>query len=154
MSALAMSADVMMKAPIFLDDSGGLDILELRARARRMKKQYGIQLFIVDYLQLLGSKHDKVDGRQHETAGISRSIKGTPRSLGARPRAQPAQLPETHREGKPRLPTCATRLDRAGRRRRHALRRPSRYDDPGEATTDPSPAIVNIASSATGRRDR
>ena len=60
---LMQAADVL-KAPIYLDDTGGLDILELRARARRLKRKYDIELFVIDYLQLLNSHDHRRDGRQ------------------------------------------------------------------------------------------
>src|SRR5205814_9757934 len=48
---LTGSAGTLANAPLFIDDSSGLSILQLRAKARRMYQQYGIKLFVVDYLQ-------------------------------------------------------------------------------------------------------
>lgn len=78
---LMRAADVLSKAPIYLDDTAGLDVLELRARARRMKKKYDVQLIIVDYLQLLQSKEYAKQGRQLETANISNNLKAMAKEL-------------------------------------------------------------------------
>jgi len=63
-------------APIFIDDSPGITILELRAKARRMQMKHGIKLIIIDYLQLM-SGHDsfKKHNREQEISEISRNIK-------------------------------------------------------------------------------
>jgi replicative DNA helicase len=53
---LVQAASVLNKAPIYMDDTGGLDVMELRARARRMKKKYNIDLIVIDYLQLLNCR--------------------------------------------------------------------------------------------------
>lgn len=101
---LAQAADRLMKAPIFLDDSGGLDIVELRARARRMKKKHDIALLVVDYLQLLQSPDVRRQGRQVEISLISNAIKSMAKELRV-PVLVLSQLnraPEA-REGKPRL---------------------------------------------------
>jgi replicative DNA helicase len=103
---LASAADIFSKAPIFLDDTGGLDILELRARARRMKKKYGIELFIVDYLQLLHCRERSREGRQNEISTISGALKNMAKELKV-PVLVISQLnraPEARdREGRPRL---------------------------------------------------
>jgi replicative DNA helicase len=78
---LTRAASVLSKAPVFLDDTGGLDILELRARARRMRKKYGIELVVIDYLQLLHSKEYARQGRQMETAAISDNLKSMSKEL-------------------------------------------------------------------------
>lgn len=78
---LIQAASVLMKAPIFFDDTGGLDILELRARTRRMKKKHNVELIIIDYLQLLHSKEHARQGRQIETAEISGNLKAMAKEL-------------------------------------------------------------------------
>ena len=101
---LVQAASVLSKAPIYLDDTAGLDILELRARARRMKKQYNIELIVVDYLQLLHSKEYERQGRQLETANISGNLKAMAKELKV-PVLVLSQLnraPERS-EGKPKL---------------------------------------------------
>jgi replicative DNA helicase len=78
---LTQAASALLKAPVYLDDTGGLDILELRARARRMWKKRKVQLIIVDYLQLLHSREYQRQGRQAETADISGNLKAMAKEL-------------------------------------------------------------------------
>jgi replicative DNA helicase len=78
---LVNAADQLTRAPIFLDDAAGLDIMELRARARRMKKKHDIQFIIVDYLQLLHSREDAKQGRQIEIASVSGHLKAMAKEL-------------------------------------------------------------------------
>ncbi|MBI2441647.1 MAG: replicative DNA helicase [Lentisphaerae bacterium] len=78
---LMQAADLLMKAPIFLDDTGGLEILELRRRARRMKREHNIAILVVDYLQLLHAPERSREGRQQEIAYISGSLKNMAKEL-------------------------------------------------------------------------
>jgi replicative DNA helicase len=69
-------------APIFIDDTPALSVLELRAKARRLKAQHNIQLIIIDYLQLMSSDTGKSTGnREQEIAFISRSLKQLAKEL-------------------------------------------------------------------------
>ncbi len=68
-------------APLYIDDSSGLSVMELRAKARRMYVQYGIKLFVIDYLQLLHSTNQRCQNRQQEIADISNGIKGISKEL-------------------------------------------------------------------------
>ena len=63
------------------DDSSALSILQLRAKARRMHLQYGIKLFVVDYLQLVHSTARRAENRQQEIADISSGIKSLAKEL-------------------------------------------------------------------------
>lgn len=78
---LTSAAGKLANANLFIDDSAGLSILQLRAKARRMFQQYGIKLFVVDYLQLLHSTSTKADNRQQEIAQISSGIKALAKEL-------------------------------------------------------------------------
>jgi len=80
--ALARATRDLQKSQIFIDDTPGLDVMELRAKARRLKKQFGIKMIAIDYLQLLtsGSRRAK-DNRQIEIAEISAGIKGLAKEL-------------------------------------------------------------------------
>lgn len=78
---LTAAAAALNKAPLYIDDTSGLSILQLRAKARRMWQQHGIRLFIVDYLQLLHSTNRRVDNRQQEVADISAGIKALAKEL-------------------------------------------------------------------------
>jgi len=78
---LSGAAGKMANAPLYIDDTGGLAILQLRAKARRMWQQYGIKLFVIDYLQLLHSPSRRAENRQQEIAEISGGIKALAKEL-------------------------------------------------------------------------
>ncbi|MBQ4440280.1 MAG: replicative DNA helicase [Kiritimatiellae bacterium] len=73
--------DRLKKAPLVVDDSAGLDVMDLRARARRMKKQHGIELIVIDYLQLCQCRDMAKQGRQQEVSMISQQIKAMAKEL-------------------------------------------------------------------------
>ena len=76
------AAGRLSNSKLFIDDSAGLSILQLRARARRMSQQHGIKLFVIDYLQLLHSTARRSqDNRQQEIAEISSGIKALAKEL-------------------------------------------------------------------------
>jgi replicative DNA helicase len=79
---LTNAASKLAEAKIFIDDSAGLTILELRAKARRLKAQQQVQLIVVDYLQLLRSTSRRAqDNRQLEISEISAGLKGLAKEL-------------------------------------------------------------------------
>ena len=78
---LTGAAGKLAAAPLIVDDTSALSILQLRARARRLKQQHGIKLFVIDYLQLLHSTSRKADNRQQEIADISGGIKALAKEL-------------------------------------------------------------------------
>src|SRR5271169_3722688 len=78
---LTGAAGKLPNAPLFIDDSAGLSILQMRAEARRMAQQYGIKLCVVDYLQLLHSTARRAENRQQEIADISSGIKSLAKEL-------------------------------------------------------------------------
>jgi replicative DNA helicase len=104
--SLTAAASKLAEAKIFIDDSASLTILELRAKARRLKAQQNVQLIIVDYLQLLRSTSRRaLDNRQLEISEISAGLKGLAKELKI-PLIVVAQLnrqPEARSGGKPRL---------------------------------------------------
>jgi replicative DNA helicase len=73
-SNLAKAAALLGQAPIWIDDSPGLSLLEIRSRARRLKSQHDLKMIIVDYLQLVTGPPG-VESRQQEISQISRSLK-------------------------------------------------------------------------------
>jgi replicative DNA helicase len=82
MPRLAEAGNKLAKSNIFIDDTSGLSILELRAKARRMKEKYGIELLVIDYLQLLRSSSKRAqENRQIEVAEISYGIKALSKEL-------------------------------------------------------------------------
>jgi replicative DNA helicase len=104
--SLTAAASKLAEAQIFIDDSASLSILELRAKARRLKAQKDIKLIVVDYLQLLRSTTRRAqDNRQLEISEISAGLKGLAKELKV-PVLVLAQLnrqPEARTGGKPRL---------------------------------------------------
>jgi replicative DNA helicase len=104
--SLTAAASKLAEAKIFIDDSASLSILELRAKARRLKAQQDVQLLIVDYLQLLRSTSRRAqDNRQLEISEISAGLKALAKELKI-PVIVVAQLnrqPEQRAGGKPRL---------------------------------------------------
>ncbi|GJM20011.1 MAG: hypothetical protein DHS20C14_22240 [Phycisphaeraceae bacterium] len=79
--SLTEAAEALRDAPIHIDDTPGLTILQLRARARRMAQRHGVRCLIIDYLQLLSSPGSARESRQVEVSEISRSIKALAREL-------------------------------------------------------------------------
>ncbi|MFH1782046.1 MAG: replicative DNA helicase [Candidatus Omnitrophota bacterium] len=77
---LTNAAGKLSEAQIFIDDTAGLSVLELRAKARRLKSQHDIQLIMVDYLQLMQGPPGS-ENRQQEISEISRSLKALAREL-------------------------------------------------------------------------
>lgn len=79
---LTEAASQLAELPLYIDDTPQLSVNALRARARRMKRQYGIGLLVVDYLQLMqGSKASSSDNRVQEVSEISQGLKTIAREL-------------------------------------------------------------------------
>ncbi|MFT5285816.1 MAG: replicative DNA helicase [Planctomycetota bacterium] len=76
---LTNAADELSRTRIFFDDTPALSIMSVRSRARRVRAQYGLDIIIIDYLQLLTAS--KSDNRQHEIGIISRGLKALAREL-------------------------------------------------------------------------
>ncbi len=77
---LSNAASVFYKKPIFVDDSAGMTVTEIRAKCRRMSRRPGLGLVIVDYLQLMHSAGSQ-ENRQQEIATISRNLKNLAREM-------------------------------------------------------------------------
>lgn len=71
---LASTAARIAKAPLFIDDSPNMSLMEIRAKCRRLKQQHDLSLVVVDYLQLMSSGR-KVESRQQEVSEFSRALK-------------------------------------------------------------------------------
>jgi replicative DNA helicase len=78
---LTASVDRLSKAKIYIDDTPGLEAVEMRSRARRMKSRYGVELIVIDYLQLMNYTKFAKDGRQRETMAISGAVKAMAKEL-------------------------------------------------------------------------
>jgi replicative DNA helicase len=77
---LTAAAGRLSEARIFIDDSPGISVLEARAKARRMKAEHGLDLLIIDYLQLMRGRASQ-ENRQQEISEISRSLKALAKEL-------------------------------------------------------------------------
>ena len=156
---LTRAASDLMNAPIYVDDTGGLDVMDLRARARRMKKKHGIKLIMIDYLQLLNSREYAGQGRQLETVNISANIKAMAKELDVPVivLSQLSRAPENRdKEGTPRI----SDLRDSGAIEQDAdvvmlLWRPSYYanklkDTAGQTPVDDTIAKVDIGKNRNG----
>jgi len=77
---LTSAAGKISEAPIYIDDTPGQTVLEVRAKARRLKMQHGVSMIVIDYLQLMQGV-GRVESRQQEISEISRSLKALAREL-------------------------------------------------------------------------
>ena len=71
----------LFSAPLYVDDSPSLSILELRTKARRLVKEHGVKIIIIDYLQLMNATGMKFGSREQEVSMISRSLKQLAKEL-------------------------------------------------------------------------
>ena len=77
---LTLAAGTLSEAPVFVDDTAGLNVLEMRAKARRLKKDQGLGMIVVDYLQLMRDA-SRSESREQEISSISRALKGLAKEL-------------------------------------------------------------------------
>jgi replicative DNA helicase len=101
---LARRMSEVASAPMFIDDSPNMSMMEIRAKCRRLKQQHDLRLVIVDYLQLMSSPK-KVENRQQEVSELSRSLKLLAKELNV-PVVAVAQLnrgPEQRTDKRPLL---------------------------------------------------
>jgi len=152
---LVASAGALKGAPIYVDDTASLDVMDLRARARRLKKQRGIELIVIDYLQLCTCREVARHGnRQLEVSMISQQIKAMAKELNI-PVIVLSQLSRANEQRGDKLekPKLSDLRD-SGAIEQDAdvvflLRRPSRnVNDPDSA--DEKLAIIDIAKNRNG----
>ena len=153
-AALFASVNDLKSAPIYVDDAAGLDIMDLRARARRMKKAHGIELIVIDYLQLCKCNEKAKQGRQLEVSEISQQIKAMAKELKI-PVVVLSQLSRANEQRgdkyeKPKL----SDLRDSGAIEQDAdvvvlLRRPSRNSQDPESN-DEQLAIIDVAKNRNG----
>jgi replicative DNA helicase len=91
-------------ARVFIDDTAGLGVLEMRAKARRLKAEHGLDLLVVDYLQLMQGR-GRFENRTQELASISRALKGLAKELNVPVLAlsQLSRAPESRSDRRPQL---------------------------------------------------
>ena len=94
----------LSEAKVFIDDSASIGVLEMRAKARRLKSEHGLHLLVVDYLQLMQGR-GRFDNRTQELASISRSLKGLAKELNVPVVAlsQLSRAPESRSDRRPML---------------------------------------------------
>jgi replicative DNA helicase len=80
MSRLISAEGLLREAPLYIDETGALTPMDLRARARRIKQRYGLGLIVVDYIQLMQGNRNS-DSRVNEISEISRSLKALAKEL-------------------------------------------------------------------------
>ena len=144
---LTGTAGKLAAAPLYIDDTSGLSILQLRAKARRMWQQYGIKLFVIDYLQLLHSTARRAENRQQEIADISNGIKSLAKELNV-PVIVLSQLNRELEKDKDRKPQLSD-LRESGAIEQDAdlvclLYKPNRSDDEEAATNDEQQDAVAV----------
>ena len=71
----------LMGAPLYIDDTPGLSVFELRTKARRLVREHGVKIIMIDYLQLMNANGMRFSSRQEEVSTISRSLKGLAKEL-------------------------------------------------------------------------
>jgi replicative DNA helicase len=71
----------LLGAPLYIDDTPGLSVFELRTKARRLVREHGVKLIMIDYLQLMNANGMRFSSRQEEVSTISRSLKGLAKEL-------------------------------------------------------------------------
>ncbi len=80
-SKLAMAVGTLSNAGIYIDDSPGIRVNEIRSKCRRLKQEHGLGMIVIDYLQLIAGSGKPGENRQQEVSDISRSLKGLAREL-------------------------------------------------------------------------
>ncbi len=102
---LAEAAGKLEQAPVFIDDTGALTVQQMRGKARRLKAESGLDLLVVDYLQLMQGRSD-AKSRQQEISDISRSLKALAKELNV-PVVALSQLSRAVENRKPPIPMLA-----------------------------------------------
>ena len=78
---LDKNIEILKEAPLYIDETEGLSVMELRTKARRLVKEHGVKLIMIDYLQLMTASGMNYNSRQEEVSLISRSLKGMAKEL-------------------------------------------------------------------------
>src|SRR5690606_12877370 len=78
---LTMAIGVLSEAQIYIDDTPGISVTDIRAKCRRLKKEKGLGLVVIDYLQLIQTRGRPHENRQQEVSEISRALKQMAREL-------------------------------------------------------------------------
>lgn len=81
--SIARAMGPLSSAPVYIDDTPGISVNEVRAKCRRLKLEKGLGLIIIDYLQLMSGNNSRGENRQQEISEISRSLKSLAREMNA-----------------------------------------------------------------------
>jgi replicative DNA helicase len=158
--SLARASSSLSKARIYIDDSPGISIVEVRSKARRLKVEQGLDLLVVDYLQLMsgtsGGGRIRYENRQQEISAISRSLKALAKELDVPLIAisQLSRAPEQRKgesQGRPQL----SDLRESGSIEQDAdvvlfIYRPSMYKREEESMEDEGTAEIIIGKHRNG----
>lgn len=153
-SKLTMAAGKLASAQIQIDDSSGMDILQLRAKARRMWQQHGIKLFVIDYLQIMaGIKGGRNQNREQDVSDMSKGIKDLAKELNV-PVIVLSQLNRDIEKDKHRKPRLAD-IRESGSIEQDAdlvglLYKPSNGDEDEKEEQDAIPINLLIAKQRNG----
>lgn len=142
--AIAQAAERLAAAPVFIDDNASIGVLEMRAKARRLKAEHGLDLLVIDYLQLMQGR-GRFENRQQELTSISRSLKALAKELNVPIVAlsQLSRASETRADHRPVL----SDLRESGALEQDAdvvmfIYREDRYRGPDEETTGEAEIII------------
>lgn len=101
---IGQAMGVLSEAPIYIDDTAGNNIMQIRTKARRLQAEHGLGMIIIDYLQLMESHNSKgSDNRVQEVSEMSRGLKGLARELNV-PVIALSQLSRAVEQSKPAIP--------------------------------------------------
>lgn len=103
---IGQAMGILSEAPIYIDDSATSNVMEIRTKARRLKLEHGLDLLIVDYIQLMEGRTGNSDNRVLEVAEITRSLKAVARELQI-PVLALSQLSRAVENTKPAIPKLA-----------------------------------------------
>lgn len=102
---LARSAGPLASSKIYIDDTPGITVTEMRSKCRRLKIEHGLDLIIIDYLQLMQGSRSRSENRQQEVSDISRSLKALAKEMDAPviSLSQLSRAPEARADHRPML---------------------------------------------------
>jgi len=103
---ISYAMGALADSSIYIDDSPNCNVMEIRTKCRRLQSEHGLDLVIIDYLQLMEGRSQRSDNRVQEVAEITRSLKGLARELNV-PVVALSQLSRAVEQTKPAIPKLA-----------------------------------------------
>ena len=143
---IAHALETMSAMRLFIDDTAGIGVLEMRAKARRLQSEHGLNLLVVDYIQLMTGR-GRFENRTLELASISRSLKGLAKELNVPivVLSQLSRAPEARSDHRPQLSDLRECVPAT---RSLPDRRPPRAD---RAPGRPTPEVWSLPEGSVGR---